>query len=129
MTALTSLSICALAGNDATSSQLSRQQTETIQKTDTYQIVQDKTVKGVRHIVAVPSNKVCSQLIEFDIKEGRIHNLVYTRGCNGNLKAIGVLLEGMTVEEAIAKLDGVECGKRGTSCTDQLAQVLKAISK
>ena len=97
------------------------------EKGETFQIVEDVTVDGVRHIKAVPSKKVCSALIEFDVKKGRIYNLVYEKGCNGNLKAIGKLVEGMKVKQAIKTLGGVECGKRGTSCTDQLAQVLLAL--
>ncbi|MCF0166087.1 MAG: TIGR03905 family TSCPD domain-containing protein [Bacteroidales bacterium] len=100
---------------------------EKIEKGDTFKIISDTKENGVRHIVAVPSKKVCSAKIEFDVKKNRIYNLVYTRGCNGNLKAIGVLVEGMKVKDAIAKFQGLECGKRGTSCTDQLAQVLLAL--
>lgn len=99
----------------------------TYQKQDTVQIVEDTTTNGVRHIKAVPCKIVCSALIDFDIIDGKIHNLVYKKGCDGNLQAIGRLLEGMTVSEAIARLDGVDCHGRGTSCTDQLAQVLKAL--
>ena len=56
-----------------------------------------------------------------------ILKVVYTRGCEGNAKGIGALIKDMTVEEAIRRLDGITCGKRGTSCPDQLARVLKAI--
>lgn len=100
----------------------------TYQKQENFQIVEDTTFKdGTRHIKAVPSKNVCSALIDFDIVDGKIFNLVYQRGCDGNLKAIGKLLEGMTVKEAIERLDGVDCHGRGTSCTDQLAQILKTL--
>lgn len=100
----------------------------TYQKQENFQIVEDTTFKdGTRHIKAVPSKNVCSALIDFDIVDGKIYNLVYQRGCDGNLKAIGKLLEGMTVKEAIERLDGVDCHGRGTSCTDQLAQILKTL--
>jgi uncharacterized protein (TIGR03905 family) len=70
---------------------------------------------------------VCSVQIDYDIEDGRIYNLKYVRGCNGNLKAIGALVEGMKVEDVIKKLRGIECGIKGTSCSDQLAQSLEKI--
>ena len=68
---------------------------------------------------------VCARLINFELDgEKRIHNLQYEGGCNGNLKALGILLEGMPAKEAADKLRGNDCGGRGTSCADQLAQAL-----
>ena len=67
----------------------------------------------------------CSTMIDFDIEDGRLHNIVYTNGCNGNLKAIGSLLEGMPVEFAIERLEGISCGGGPTSCGDQLARAIK----
>lgn len=69
---------------------------------------------------------VCPNEISFEIHEGLIKNLYFIRGCSGNLKAISRLVEGMKVEEAISKLEGIECGDKGTSCADQLCQALKA---
>ena len=94
---------------------------------DDFQIVSDKVEDGVRYIVATPSAKVCSKQIDIQIKDGVIQSVVYTRGCEGNAKGIGALIKDMTVEEAIRRLDGITCGKRGTSCPDQLAKVLKAL--
>ena len=94
---------------------------------DDYKIISDKVEDGVRYIVAAPSAKVCSKQIDIQIKDGIIQSVVYTRGCEGNAKGIGALIEDMTVEEAIRRLDGITCGKRGTSCPDQLAKVLKAL--
>lgn len=68
---------------------------------------------------------VCSQKIDFDIIDGRLHNVRFTGGCNGNLQGIGRLVEGMEVKEAIARLEGVHCGLKPTSCPDQLARALK----
>ncbi len=66
---------------------------------------------------------VCSRQISFDIDdEGRIHNLEYERGCNGNLKAIGRLVEGRDAKEVADILRGNLCGGKGTSCADQLAK-------
>ena len=94
---------------------------------DDYVIVSDEVVDGVRCIVATPSAKVCSKQIDIKIKDGIIQKVVYTRGCEGNAKGIGALVKDMTVEEAIRRLEGITCGKRGTSCPDQLAKVLKAL--
>ena len=94
---------------------------------DDYKIISDKVEDGVRCIVAAPSAKVCSKQIDIQIKDGIIQSVVYTRGCEGNAKGIGALIKDMTVEEAIRRLDGITCGKRGTSCPDQLAKVLKAL--
>ena len=68
----------------------------------------------------------CSQQIEFDIEGNVITNIVFKGGCNGNLKAISKLVDGWTVEEIEAKLSGVQCGRRGTSCADQLALAIEA---
>lgn len=100
---------------------------ENVQVVDDYTIVSDEVVDGVRCIVATPSAKVCSKQIDIEIKDGIIQKVVYTRGCEGNAKGIGALVKDMTVEEAIRRLEGITCGKRGTSCPDQLAKVLKAL--
>ena len=92
-----------------------------------YKIISDKTVDGVRYVVAAPSALVCSKQIDIQIKDGIIQSVVYTRGCDGNAKGIGALIKGMSVEEAIRRLEGITCGKRPTSCPDQLAKVLKAL--
>ena len=68
---------------------------------------------------------VCSQKIDFDIVDGKVHNVRFTGGCNGNLQGIGRLIEGMDVHEAISRLEGVRCGMKPTSCPDQLARALK----
>lgn len=94
---------------------------------DDYAIVKDELVEGIRYVVATPSAKVCSKQIDIEIKDGIIQKVVYTRGCEGNAKGIGALIKDMSVEEAIRRLEGINCGKRGTSCPDQLAKVLKAL--
>ena len=67
----------------------------------------------------------CSQQILFDIQDGKVHNVQFIGGCNGNLKGIGALVEGMDVDDVIARLEGTTCGSKATSCPDQLAQALK----
>ena len=73
---------------------------------------------------------VCSSQIGLDVDEaGRVHNIAYIGGCNGNLKALSALAEGLTVDEVVQRLDGITCGYKGTSCSDQLARNLKALNQ
>lgn len=67
----------------------------------------------------------CSTKISFDIRDGKLHSVSYEDGCEGNLKALGVLVEGMDAAEAARKLRGLTCGDRGTSCADQLARAVE----
>ena len=69
---------------------------------------------------------VCSREIAFEIEEGKVKNVQFFGGCNGNLKGIAALVEGMDVDEVIRRVEGVRCGMKTTSCPDQLAQALKA---
>ncbi len=66
----------------------------------------------------------CSTNIELDVEDGVLKNVVYQGGCNGNLQGISRLVTGMKVEEVIEKLEGVRCGRRSTSCPDQLCKAL-----
>lgn len=69
---------------------------------------------------------VCSQKIDFEITDGKVTNVRFMGGCNGNTQGVARLVEGMEVNEAISRLDGIQCGFKGTSCPDQLAKALKA---
>ena len=69
---------------------------------------------------------VCSKAIHFDVEDNKVKNVSYVAGCNGNLKGISSLVEGMDIDEVIARLEGTTCGAKKTSCPDQLAQALKA---
>ncbi len=69
---------------------------------------------------------VCSQLIDFQVKDGKLTQVQFTGGCHGNLQGIGRLVEGMPVEEVIRRLEGIQCGYKPTSCPDQLSRALKA---
>jgi uncharacterized protein (TIGR03905 family) len=72
----------------------------------------------------------CSKKIGFDLREDKVHSVTFEDGCDGNLKAISVLVEGMSVDELVKKLKGLRCGKKKTSCADQLAlAILQAIEK
>lgn len=68
---------------------------------------------------------VCSKEISFDIEGNVITNVKFVGGCNGNLKAVSKLVDGMTVEEIEAKLKGNTCGMRPTSCADQLCLAIR----
>ena len=72
------------------------------------------------------TENTCSQIISFDIDGNVITNIEFYGGCNGNLKAISKLLEGATAEEIEEKILGNTCGRRPTSCTDQLARAVRA---
>ncbi len=67
----------------------------------------------------------CSREIHFEIEDGKLSNVEFIGGCNGNLKGIGALVNGMDVNEVIARLEGTCCGSKSTSCPDQLATALK----
>jgi len=69
---------------------------------------------------------VCSKKISIEIENGILKELVFTGGCDGNLKAIATLSQGMPVSEIIEKLEGNTCGKRATSCADQLTKALRS---
>lgn len=69
---------------------------------------------------------ICAKEILFSIDNGSIDSVEFIGGCNGNLKGMSVLLQGMKVTDVIKKLEGTTCGPRETSCPDQLAKALKA---
>ena len=68
----------------------------------------------------------CSQRILFDVENGKVKNVQFIGGCNGNLKGIAALVDGMDVDAVIERVQGITCGMKKTSCPDQLAQALIA---
>ena len=76
------------------------------------------------HYTYIPKG-VCSRKIDFDITDGKIHNVSFVGGCNGNLKAIGKLVEGKSAYEISNILEGNKCGFKNTSCADQLSKAIK----
>lgn len=74
------------------------------------------------------TNGTCSKSIEIEIEDGKIKNVSFIGGCNGNLQGISSLVRGMSPDEVIARIEGINCGNKGTSCPDQLAKALKSIS-
>ena len=77
-------------------------------------------------MVVYKTNGVCSQEIHFELDGNKVVNVEFVGGCSGNTQGVARLVEGMDVNEAISRLDGIKCGFRPTSCPDQLAQALKA---
>ena len=67
----------------------------------------------------------CSQRILFELVDGKVKNVQFIGGCNGNLQGISKLVEGMDVDAVIEKIEGIHCGFKPTSCPDQLAKALK----
>ena len=72
-----------------------------------------------------PTRGVCPVSVAFDLEGDTVHNIEFTDGCNGNLKAISALVDGMTVDQICEKLEGNTCGSKSTSCADQLCQLLR----
>ena len=69
----------------------------------------------------------CSRSIEFEIDGDTVKNVKFEGGCNGNLKGIAALTEGMKIEEVIKRVEGIRCGFKSTSCPDQLAKALRKV--
>ena len=72
-----------------------------------------------------PNTGVCSSQVAFDLNDGIVTNVKFTGGCNGNLQGISRLVEGMDIDEVIARTRGIRCGMKPTSCPDQLARALE----
>lgn len=71
---------------------------------------------------------VCSRQIDFKVEEGILTNVKFHGGCDGNLQGLSQLVKGLPVSHVISKLEGITCGRKSTSCPDQLAQALRSIS-
>ena len=71
----------------------------------------------------------CSRKISFDVVDGKVQNVTFMGGCNGNQKGISSLVEGMPIQDVIARLKGITCGPRPTSCPDQLATALQLLPR
>lgn len=72
---------------------------------------------------------VCSSQIDFEVVDGKVKNVTFYGGCNGNLQGISKLADGLSVDEVIEKLKGIKCGFKSTSCPDQLATALEQYKK
>ena len=87
----------------------------------------DRTENGIRKTAFRTCDYVCSEQIDIETEGDVIRSVRYTRGYNGNTQGIASLCVGMKVDDVIARLDGIDCGGRGTSCPDQLARALKQL--
>ena len=68
---------------------------------------------------------VCSSGIDFEVVDNKVTNVKFIGGCSGNTQGVAALIEGMDIDEAIRRIEGIKCGFRPTSCPDQLSKVLK----
>ena len=79
----------------------------------------------MKHLTFIPEG-VCSRRIDFDLDDdGRLRNVRFTAGCHGNTQGVGALAEGMRAEDVVARLKGIDCRGKGTSCPDQLARAIE----
>ncbi len=74
-----------------------------------------------------PCVGTCSKQIEIELEGDVIHSVEFAGGCHGNTQGIAALVEGMRAEETVARLKGIDCRGRGTSCPDQLARALESM--
>lgn len=77
-----------------------------------------------RHI-SYPTLGTCSRQIDIELEDGIIRNVTFAGGCHGNAQGIAALVRGMKAADAIARLEGIDCRGKGTSCPDQLAKALR----
>ena len=68
---------------------------------------------------------VCSREINFEVEDNKVKNVQFVGGCSSNTQGVARLIDGMDIDEAISRIEGIQCGFRPTSCPDQLGQALK----
>ena len=91
-------------------------------------LISDTVEDGIRKASFETCAVVCSERIDIDLEGDIIRRVQYTKGCHGNTQGLAALCAGMRRDEVIARLEGINCKGRGTSCPDQLARALKKIS-
>lgn len=69
----------------------------------------------------------CSAMIEFEIVDGKVHNVQFIGGCDGNTQGVARLVEGMEADEVLRRLEGIRCGWKTTSCPDQLCKAIRQV--
>ena len=89
--------------------------------------ISDTEDGGIRKASFLTCGIVCSQQIDIELEGDIIRKVQYTGGCHGNTQGVPILCEGMRKEDVIARLEGIDCKGRGTSCPDQLARALKML--
>ena len=91
-------------------------------------LLSDVTEDGIRKASFRTADVVCSIQIDVELEGDTVRKIRYTKGCNGNTQGVAALVAGMKKDDIVARLDGILCKERGTSCPDQLARALKALS-
>ena len=89
--------------------------------------ISDITTDGIRRASFRTCDVVCSEQIDIDLEGDTIRRVQYTKGCHGNTQGVSALCVGMKKDDVIARLSGINCKGRGTSCPDQLARALKQL--
>jgi len=79
---------------------------------------------GLGRFIKYKTKGTCSTEVTFELRKGKVHSVSFKDGCDGNLKALGILAEGMNAEDLVMKLKGLRCGRKKTSCSDQLASAV-----
>ena len=90
-------------------------------------IISDQVIGDIRQISLETCPRVCSRGIAICVRNEIIEDVVFYGGCSGNTQGVSALLRGMTVDDAIKRLKGIDCGGKGTSCPDQLARGLEKV--
>ncbi len=89
--------------------------------------ISDTEDGGIRKASFLTCGIVCSQQIDIELEGDVIRKVQYTGGCHGNTQGVSILCEGMKKDDVTARLEGIDCKGRGTSCPDQLARALKML--
>ena len=89
--------------------------------------IEDRFEDGIRKASFLTCYAVCSTQIDIELEGDVIKKVRYTNGYNGNTQGVSALIAGMKVDDAIRRLDGIDCNGKGTSCPDQLARALKSL--
>lgn len=92
---------------------------------DVTKVKDETTPEGIRVIYVNTCKAVCSQQIAIAVKDGIILEAAFAGGCSGNTQGLCKMVAGQKVDDVIARLEGINCGGKGTSCPDQLAKALK----
>ncbi|MCR5351478.1 MAG: TIGR03905 family TSCPD domain-containing protein [Bacteroidales bacterium] len=87
----------------------------------------DTTENGLRRASFLTCAEVCSERIDIELEDDIVRRVQYTKGCHGNTQGVAALCAGMKKDEVIARLEGIDCKGRGTSCPDQLARALRQL--
>ncbi len=80
-----------------------------------------------KEVISYTTSGTCCKLMNIELDGDTIKDVEFIGGCNGNLQGIRNLVKGMKLDEVVAKLKGIKCGTKPTSCTDQLAQCLAVV--